>query len=60
MIAFDYECLADTATFAQPHEPSIGIRYVLVNGVLVLDDGKFTGQRPGRVLRGPGYRPASK
>ena len=32
------------------------MKHVVVNGVLVLDDGKFTGKRPGRVLRGPGYR----
>jgi N-acyl-D-amino-acid deacylase len=60
VIVFDYEQLADKATFAQPHELSTGMRYVLVNGMVVLDDGKFTGQRPGRVLRGPGYRPAGE
>jgi N-acyl-D-amino-acid deacylase len=32
------------------------MRYVLVNGQLVWDDGKQTQRRPGRVLRGPGYR----
>lgn len=56
IIAFDYEQLADKATFARPHELSTGMRYVLVNGEVVLDDGKFTGKRPGRVLRGPGHR----
>jgi N-acyl-D-amino-acid deacylase len=59
VIVFDYEQLADKATFAQPHELSTGMRYVLVNGVVVLGDGKFTGQRPGRILRGPGYRRTS-
>jgi hypothetical protein len=29
---------------------------VAVNGGLVVDDGKLTAARPGRVLRGPGYR----
>jgi N-acyl-D-amino-acid deacylase len=33
---------------------------VLVNGAIVLDDGNLTGQRPGRVLRGPGYRKDGK
>jgi len=57
IIVFDYEKLADKATFAKPSELSVGMQYVLVNGVLVLDAGKYTGQRPGRVLRGPGHRP---
>ena len=58
VIVFDYERLADKATFAKPRDVSEGMRYVIVNGALVLDEGKFTGQRPGRVLRGPGYTPA--
>ncbi len=53
---FDYEKLADKATFAKPATLSEGVKHVVVNGVLVLQDGKFTGKRPGRVLRGPGYR----
>jgi N-acyl-D-aspartate/D-glutamate deacylase len=56
IVVFDYEQLADRATFAKPSEPSVGVKYVIVNGALVLDDGRYTGQRPGRVLRGPGYR----
>jgi N-acyl-D-amino-acid deacylase len=56
VIVFDYATIADNATFAQPHSMSTGMKHVLVNGVPVLKDGEFTGQRPGRVLRGPGYR----
>ncbi len=56
VIVFDYENLADKATFAEPHAVSQGMQHVIVNGVLVLEDGKFTKQRPGRVLRGPGYQ----
>jgi hypothetical protein len=59
LIVFDYEKLADKATFAEPSALSEGMQHVLVNGVPVLKDGKYTGLRPGRVLRGPGYRPAS-
>lgn len=55
LVVFDYAKLADKATFSKPSEPSVGMKYVLVNGTLVLDGGRFTGQRPGRVLRGPGY-----
>ena len=57
VIVFDAAEIADKATFAAPHELSVGMRHVFVNGVQVLDDGKFTGKRPGRVLRGPGYQP---
>jgi N-acyl-D-aspartate/D-glutamate deacylase len=37
--------------------PSEGFRAVLVNGVVVLEHGRYTGAKPGKVLRGPGYRP---
>jgi N-acyl-D-amino-acid deacylase len=57
IIVFDPNEVVDKATFAAPHELSTGIRHVIVNGVRVLDDGKFSGKRPGKVLRGPGYRP---
>jgi N-acyl-D-amino-acid deacylase len=57
VIVFDFAGLADKATFAQPHEVSAGMKYVVVNGKVVLEEGRYTGQRPGRVLRGPGYRP---
>lgn len=56
VIVFDDAEFADRATFAKPHELSTGMKYVVVNGTLVLDEGKYTGKRPGRVLRGPGYR----
>ncbi len=57
LVAFDAERIRDLATFAEPNRPSEGIRFVLVNGLPVLEDGQPTGARPGRVLRGPGYRP---
>jgi N-acyl-D-amino-acid deacylase len=56
VIVFDYAKLTDRATFAQPRALSEGMRYVLVNGVVVLDDGQQTAARPGKVLRGPGYK----
>ncbi|MDA1050185.1 MAG: serine hydrolase [Planctomycetota bacterium] len=58
IIAFDYQALADKATFAKPSEVAEGMRHVIVNGKLVLTDGKQTDELPGRVLRGPGYRDA--
>ncbi|MCA8996641.1 MAG: serine hydrolase [Planctomycetaceae bacterium] len=59
IIVFDYENLTDRATFDQPSALSEGMKHVIVNGRLVLEDGKQTDARPGRVLRGPGYNPAS-
>jgi N-acyl-D-amino-acid deacylase len=55
IIVFDYEQLTDKANFAQPNAISQGMKFVVVNGQLVLDNGKYTGSRPGHVLRGPGY-----
>jgi len=52
---FDPATVADKATFEQPHQPSVGVAYVFVNGQKVLDHGKLTAARPGRGLRGPGY-----
>ncbi len=53
---FDAANVRDLATYENPHQFSEGIRYVVVNGEVVLDDGKMTGALPGRPVRGPGYR----
>jgi len=45
--------IVDRSTFTDPHHYSEGVRYVLVNGTVVIDNGAHTGARPGRVLRGP-------
>lgn len=55
---FNPETVIDRATFENPHQPSAGIEYVLVNGQVVLRKGQLTSARPGRGLRGPGYRPS--
>ncbi len=52
---FDPATVNDAATFEDPHRPSVGIEYVIVNGVVSLEHGKVTGQLGGRPLRGPGY-----
>jgi N-acyl-D-aspartate/D-glutamate deacylase len=53
---FDPETVIDKATFEAPHQYPEGIPYVIVNGVVVLDNGEHTGELPGKVLRGPGFR----
>ena len=53
---FDPARVRDAATFERPHQYAEGVSYVLVNGVLVLDNGRVTDARPGRVLYGPARR----
>ncbi|GAC1657745.1 MAG: hypothetical protein NVS4B3_24620 [Gemmatimonadaceae bacterium] len=51
IVVFDPATIIDRATFTEPQRLSTGIRWVAVNGVLVVDDGRVTGARPGRALR---------
>lgn len=55
VLVFDTLELTDRATFQQPDALSTGMKHVIVNGQLVLEQGEFTGSLPGRVLRGPGF-----
>lgn len=56
VVVFDPKTIADTATYEKPHQYAVGVKHVWVNGGQVLKDGQHTGQKPGRVVRGPGYR----
>lgn len=55
VVIFDPATIADRATFEKPHQLSVGVHTVLVNGVEVLRDGSHTGAKPGQVARGPGW-----
>jgi dihydroorotase/N-acyl-D-amino-acid deacylase len=57
VVVFDPATVTDKATFENPNQFSVGMEYVLVNGVPVIAEGKMTGALPGKVLRGPGYVP---
>jgi dihydroorotase/N-acyl-D-amino-acid deacylase len=57
IVVFDPATIHDIATYEDPNQLSQGMEYVLVNGVAVIDQGKMTGKLPGKVLRGPGYKP---
>ena len=52
---FDPKTILDKATFEDPHQYAVGVISVIVNGEIVIDQGVHNGNRPGRVLRGPGY-----
>ncbi len=54
-VIFDPTTIGDRATFENPHQLSVGIHYVFVNGTVVIKNGKHTGALPGRIVRGPGY-----
>ena len=53
---FDPDQVAETNSFDAPKSYPLGIPFVVVNGTLVIDGGEHTGARPGKVLKGPGYR----
>jgi len=53
IVVFDGATIHDVATFENPNQLSVGMKYVLVNGVAVVDGGQMTNALPGRVLRGP-------
>jgi N-acyl-D-amino-acid deacylase len=56
---FDPEAILDMATYEQPIQASRGIRYVLINGQMALEDGVPTGKRAGRVLTREDLRDAA-
>ncbi|MEE4293992.1 MAG: D-aminoacylase [Xanthomonadales bacterium] len=56
VVVFNPETIADRATFEEPHQLAAGMIHVFVNGVQVLDDGEHTGAKPGRFVKGPGFR----
>ncbi len=54
VVIFDPANIGDRATFAEPHQLSVGVRDVWVNGTRVLQNGTHTGATPGRIMNGPG------
>ena len=55
VVVFDPGAIRDVATYEDPNRLSVGMQYVLVNGVPVISEGKMTGALPGQILHGPGY-----
>ena len=56
VVVFDPAKIQDHATFEQPQQYATGVVHVFVNGVQVLRNGEHTGAKPGRVVRGPGWK----
>jgi|TARA_B110000438_G_scaffold201982_1_gene193527 dihydroorotase/N-acyl-D-amino-acid deacylase len=53
---FDPNQIIDKATFENPHQYSVGMKFVIVNGITVVEEGKHNGNRPGKVIYGPGKK----
>jgi N-acyl-D-amino-acid deacylase len=60
VVVFDPTKIQDHSTFERPHQYATGVLHVFVNGVQVLKNGQHTGAKPGRVVRGPGWRGVSQ
>jgi len=56
IVVFDPDAIGDRATYEDPHQLSVGVKHVFVNGVEVVRDGRATGAKPGRVVWGPALR----
>ena len=56
IVIFDPYEIQDHSSFEEPHQYATGMQHVIVNGELVLRNGKHTGALPGQVVRGPGWR----
>jgi len=54
VVTFDLASVAARSTYTDPLHYSAGFPFVAVNGVLVVDGGKITDARPGKILLGPG------
>ena len=56
IVIFDPAKVKDNATFEKPHQYAEGMLHVFVNGIQVLKDGEHTGAKPGRFVKGPGWK----
>jgi N-acyl-D-amino-acid deacylase len=57
IVVFNPDNITDVATYDKPNQLSDGMQYVLVNGVPVIDHAKMTNALPGKVVRGPAWKP---
>ena len=57
IVIFNPETIKDNATYEDPQKYATGVKDVFVNGIQVIADGEHTGKKPGRFLKGPGWKP---
>lgn len=57
IVIFDPARVEDHATYEKPHQYSTGMIHVFVNGIQVLKNGEHTGAKPGKFVKGPGWKP---
>ncbi len=58
VVVFDPDRIQENSTYERPLQLSTGMKVVLINGVEVVRDGKHTGAKPGRIVRGAAWRPS--
>lgn len=56
VVVFNPATITDHATYDKPHQYATGMLDVFVNGVQVLKNGEHTGAKPGKFIKGPGYK----
>ncbi|MEO6588735.1 MAG: amidohydrolase family protein, partial [Pyrinomonadaceae bacterium] len=56
VVIFDYDKIQDNATYEYPFRTPSGINFVIVNGTVVVENGKHTGAKPGKVIYGQGFQ----
>ena len=56
VVVLDYDKIIDNATFENPHQYSVGVNYLIVNGKMVIENSEHTGAKPGRIIYGPGKK----
>jgi N-acyl-D-amino-acid deacylase len=59
VVVFDPATIGERSTYERPHQLSTGVRTVFVNGTEVIRDGRHTGAKPGRIVRGPAWQATS-
>jgi N-acyl-D-amino-acid deacylase len=58
VVVFDPQRIQENSTYERPLQLSTGMKLVFINGVEVVRDGRHTGAKPGRIVRGAAWRPA--